>query len=62
MSKEELWELIESYAPGLSDQIGWGSMDNRCDDILGTYRDIPGFEGTLDQLSELSLKPANGEK
>jgi hypothetical protein len=34
MSKQELWNMIEKYAPNLSDEIGWGSMDSLCDEIM----------------------------
>ena len=38
--KIELWDLIESHAPELSDQIGWGSMDSLCDDILALIQEV----------------------
>lgn len=34
MIKTELWDLIESYAPRFSDQIGWGTMDELCEKII----------------------------
>lgn len=32
--KVEIWGLIEQYAPKLPDEIGWGSMDSLCDEII----------------------------
>lgn len=32
--KIEVWQLIEKHRPGLSDEIGWGSMDSLCDELI----------------------------
>jgi|GEM_PF-5537645 hypothetical protein len=32
--KIKLWDLIEKSIPNASDNVGWGSMDRLCDDIV----------------------------
>jgi len=32
--KIKLWDLIEKSIPNASDNVGWGSMDSLCDDIV----------------------------
>jgi len=34
VDKKEVWEIIENYAPNLSNEIGWGSMDSLCDNLI----------------------------
>ena len=36
--KKEVWELLENYKENLSDEIGWGSMDSLCDELINTIK------------------------
>ena len=36
--KKEVWGLLEGYKENLSDEIGWGSMDSLCDELINTIR------------------------
>jgi len=63
MDKQELWELIERHAPNLSDDIGWGSMDSLCDEILEGFNGksqakykIPGLEESVAKLNSLTIR------
>lgn len=38
ISKEDVWNIIESYAPNLSDEIGWGTMDSLCEELIKSIK------------------------
>lgn len=42
MNKElkiEVWDILESYKEKLSGDIGWGSMDSLCDELITLIKD-----------------------
>lgn len=41
--KKEVWELLESYKENLSDDIGWGSMDSLCEELIKTIKSKEDF-------------------
>tara|TARA_R110000851_G_scaffold186207_1_gene335509 strand:- start:51 stop:278 length:228 start_codon:yes stop_codon:yes gene_type:complete len=36
--KKEVWELLEGYKENLSDEIGWGTMDSLCEELINTIK------------------------